>query len=205
VTETAVAADVVFPDVDTSPVGGQTGVICGEWVTAWVEIRAGWLRTVAAYAAEPGDALAAWNYLDRHPAFWCFWQGAWFDPAPRNHVFRLSTGGAGNGVGRQFHFEMRAVDPDRAEINLDDADRNTAVWPYAEFGPSDPFAARHWCGHAARSDDGTIRTVAGTAAGPTLDAALIRAAGLLRAAYGDDRRVCDSDPWLPGSLPMRLA
>jgi hypothetical protein len=32
----------------------------------------GWARTVAAYAANPADVLAAWHYLTAHPVFWTY-------------------------------------------------------------------------------------------------------------------------------------
>jgi len=146
-----------------------------------------WEQTVRAYEANPDDVYYAWRYLDSHPVFWKFDRLAdgSMPLAERIHERHLTHE---YGIHRCVDIEVQKIDPASRSTEADwSARTETEIW--IELGqyswPQEPSTDpnRQDCTyHDYRLDCG----------GPTLDAAIIKAAYNVHEAYGNDRRVCDA-------------
>jgi hypothetical protein len=172
-----------------------------------------WAALAAAYEASPGDAYAAWHYLDSHPAFWEFGQQSaaevLLDRRPRNHVSLLEY---------EYAFQRGAVEIIPRKVNPatgypdEQADLNTRLeWGY-EFGPMNLLPRNDGSGpaHGDWRNDGSGPAhgdwhhdwpLDGTAA--TYEQAVIDVALKVWTHYGNDRVIVDAVPVRVLTRPAR--
>jgi hypothetical protein len=139
-----------------------------------------WIKTVRIFEATPDSFYNAWQYLNRHPAFWLFVHhpGA---PAPEVHEMNLETEfGMPDGI----QVSVVRVDPATNEIS-DDPALNTRVRIWYELSttswPTDGnFPHRY---HTWRVDGGAA----------TYEKAIVKGAKKVHTLYGNDRRILDGE------------
>lgn len=142
-----------------------------------------WQKIVDLYEANPCDYVAAWWYLDCHPAFWQFMKED-ATAAERIHERNLMEDG---GVRRCVDISVAKVNPITNRVEDDEA-LNTKNEVWIELGkwpwPTDAENANTRVPyHDYELDCG----------GPTFEAAIVRAAHNVATVYGHDRKVCDGE------------
>ena len=140
-----------------------------------------WQEISEAYEADPDDVLAAWYYLDRHPAFWKFSKNRINrEEYPANHVCFLEHEGAMRSGWPDI--TPHKVNPLTRSIEEDHSLNTELEWWY-EFGPSSLEDGHSW--HDYKLDGGAS----------SYEECAIRIARKVWYYYGNDRRVIDSEEW----------
>ena len=155
---------IELPEVATSPYPGRNR----DFAESWERVGSWWGDVVAAYEADPGDFVAAYRYLDGHPAFWVF-HPEQVTGLPANHCQRLNT---------EYGFK-EAVEV-RVHKNLGGQTVVCLEAGYCSLFP-DKYGVYH--GHDPRIDTHAL----------TFEQAVVSMARKVWDLYGNDRRFCDDE------------
>ena len=141
----------------------------------------GWVDTVAAYAADPTDVLAAWNYLTAHPVFWSYHVPSDLaDADPREvdeaHWARIEAEGWLSDSNGLAHLDVTLGHSEgRLEVRME---HGPVLWPL-------DVPRQHRTGlqvGGTPSHDPSLDVT-----GPTWEQAIMALAAKVRQRYGDDR------------------
>lgn len=145
-----------------------------------------WHCTVREFEKDPDDFYNAWWYLDNHPAFWTYAHGPGshrrLDPAERHHEKHLLHD---YGITRCVRMDVHKVNA-ITRSTQGEPQTDTEVWIELGQAPWPPNPDEHNQGEATYHDHML------DCGGPTVEAAIVKAARNVWEVYGNDRRVCDA-------------